>query len=159
MTVQQWVRDRLATAPAIYGLIAYEVLIVASSDHDPDTFSVLIVAVVSLLAFYLAHSFAETLAGNGPARLRDAIAKGFAHSAGMLYAAIIPTIVMLVCVIVRTDSDEASSWATLAGLLVLGVLGYLALAERSRPLWARLLGALCAIVLGFIIMVIDYAVH
>jgi len=159
VNVLEWVRRRLATPPAIYGLIVYEVLIVAASDHDPVPLTVLIVAIISLLAFYLAHSFAEALAGIGPRRVGAAIGHGFAHSAGMLYAAVPPTAVMIVCIAAGTDSDTASEWSLAAGLVVLAFLGYQAMSQRGVGVSGRLAGGSVAVVLGFIVIAIDYAVH
>lgn len=155
-----WVRDRLATAPAIYGLIVYEVLIAAESD-EPDTapLEVLAWSLIAFVAFYIAHVFAEVVARHGNVALPEAVRHGFAHSAGMLYSAILPTVTLLICAIVGTSSDEASTYALGVGMLVLGVLGYLATAQRRRGFWWRILGGLLTALIGFIVMFIEYAVH
>jgi len=156
----QWVRERLATAPAIYGLVVYEVLIAANSDEPEDSaLEVMGWAMIALVAFYLAHVFAEVVARHGAAPLGVAIRRGFVHSAGMLYAAVLPTIAMLVCAIAGLSGADASDWAMLVGLVVLAFLGYQATAERGRPVWARLLAAAATAVIGLLIMVIEYAVH
>ncbi len=153
-----WVRERLATAPAIYGLIVYEVLIVADSDEEDDPVAVLLVAVSSLLVFYLAHAFAESLAGHGRHRLGAAVRHGFVRSLGMLYAAVLPTLVLCICILAHLHADAASAWTLLAGLLTLVFLGYQAMAERGYTVGARLLGGLAAAVLGFVVMLLKYAV-
>lgn len=152
-------RERFATAPAIYGLIVYEVLIAATSDDEHEAIFVLLWSAIALLVFYLAHSFAEALAAHEQPRIRAAIRKGFSHSIGMLYAAILPSIALLVCAALGVHAEDASGWALLVGLIVLGYLGYQAMADRGAKVGARIIAALVTALLGFIIMVIDYLVH
>ncbi len=155
-----WVRERLATAPAIYGLIVYVVLVNAESDepHEPPLL-ILTWSIIAFLAFYIAHVFAEVVARHGAEGLRGAVRKGFGHSAGMLYSAILPTIALLVCVIVGTDGEDAAGWTLLVATIVLAVLGFLATAQRRRGFWARILGAFLTALIGSVVMLIEYAVH
>lgn len=153
-------RERLATAPAIYGLIVYQVLVAAESDdpHEPPLM-VLLWSLLSFLGFYVAHVFAEVVARHGSASLPVAIRHGFSHSAGMLYAAILPTIALLICAAAQTNGEDAAGWTLLVGLAVLAFLGYQATAQRGRPVWARLLGALAIAFVGFVVIFIEYVVH
>jgi len=155
-----WVRERLATAPAIYGLVVFQVLVAAESD-DPDEPLVLVLlwSVLSFLGFYVAHVFAEVVARHGADPLGTSIRKGFSHSAGMLYAAILPTLALLVCVLTRTEGDAASDWVLAVGMVVLAFLGYQATAQRGRPIWARLLGGLLTALVGFVVILLEYLVH
>lgn len=153
-------RERFATAPAIYGLIVFQVLLAAESDdpHEP-TLLVLAWAALSFIGFYVAHVFAEVLARHGSAPLPAAIRHGFLHSNGMLYAAVPPTITMLICAAVGMGGDDADGWALLVGLVVLGYLGYEAVAQRGRPVWSRLLAALATALIGFFVILIEFVVH
>ncbi len=153
-------RDRLATAPAIYGLIVFVVLVTAESDepHEPP----LLIAtwsIISFLAFYIAHVFAEVVARHGTDGFRVAARRGLGHSAGMLYSAILPTIALLVCAIAGTSGEDAGGWTILVAVVVLAVLGFLATAQRRRSFWARILGAFLIALVGSIVMFIEYAVH
>ena len=155
----EWVRGRLATPPAIYGLIVYEALIATTSDHADSTLEVLLVAATSLVVFYLAHVFAEAVASHGADRLRTAVGRAFRYSAGMLYAAILPTLVLIVCIFAAVGANDASNYAMLAGTLVLGVLGFLSFRQRRAKVWLCVLGGLATALLGLFIMVLDYSVH
>lgn len=157
--VTRWIRERFATAPAIYGLIVFEVLIAATSDDEHEAFFVFVWSAVALVVFYLAHSFAEALAAHEQRRIGAAIRKGFSHSSGMLYAAILPSIALIICAILGVNGEDASGWALLVGLIVLGYLGYQAMADRGARIGARILAALLTAFFGLIIMFVDYAVH
>ena len=157
--VTQWIRERFATAPAIYGLIVYVVLIIATSDDEPEAGFVLLWSVVALVVFYIAHSFAEALGAHEQRRISAAIRKGLVHSAGMLYAAILPSIALIICAFLDVRGDDAANWALLVGVVLLAYLGYQAMADRGARVWARILSAFLTALLGFIIMFIDYAVH
>lgn len=155
-----WVRERFATAPAIYGLVVFQVLVAAESD-DPEE-PLLLVLVWSLLAFlgfYVAHVFAEVVARHGSDSLGVSVRKGFSHSAGMLYAAILPSLALLACVLTQTDGETASDWVLGVGLIVLAFLGYQATALRGRPLWARIVGGLLTALVGFVVILLEYMVH
>lgn len=155
----RWIRDHLATAPAIYGLIVYVVLIISTSDDEPEAIFVLLWSAIALVVFYLAHSFAEALAAHDQPNLGAAARKGLAHSSGMLYAAILPSIALVICAIIGIPGEDASNWSLLVGVVVLAYLGYQATADRGAKVWVRLLSALLTAFLGFVIMFIDYMVH
>ncbi|MBO9579095.1 MAG: hypothetical protein J7480_10060 [Microbacteriaceae bacterium] len=155
-----WVRARIATAPAIYGLIVYEVLLTAESDdgHEPP-YGVLLWSLVAFVVFYFAHVFAEVLARHGADSLGLAARRGFAHSAGMLYAAILPTLALVIAALAGADGPEATGWALIVGLAVLAYIGYQATAMRGRTFWWRILGAVLAAFVGFVVMFLEYLVH
>ena len=155
----RWIRDHLATAPAIYGLIVYVVLIISTSDDEPEAIFVLLWSAIALVVFYLAHSFAEALAAHDQPSLRAAARRGLSHSSGMLYAAILPSLALVVCAIVGVPGEDASNWSLGVGVIVLGYLGYQASADRGSKIGVRILSALLTAFLGFIIMFIDYMVH
>ncbi len=155
-----WVRERLATAPAIYGLIVYDVLIAATSDYEPDTWSLLIVSLTSLIVFYLAHAFSEAVAAHGSAdKTQDSVDHGLRRSAGMLYAGVLPTLALILCALLGVRPDDAGTWALIVGLAVLAYLGYQATAERGRGFGSCLLGGFLTALLGLGIMLLDYLVH
>lgn len=155
----RWIHERLASAPAIYGLIVFVVLIVSTSEDETDSWFVLLWSAIALFVFYLAHSFAEALAAHDQPDFSAAARTGLSHSSGMLYAAIPPSIALVICAFLGLDGDNSADWALLVGIVMLGYLGYQAAADRGARLWTRIGSAVVTALLGFIIMFIDYAVH
>ncbi|WP_396641760.1 hypothetical protein [Microbacterium sp.] len=154
-----WLRRVFGGPSAVYGLILYSALIAGVSDESTDALEVLFVSLFSLIIFFIAHVFAHTLSDHGEKGLRDALRGGLAHSAGMLYAAIPSTLVLIVGATTRMDAEDAVSIALLIANIELGVLGYSAYAQRGAPRIVRVLGAVGTAILGFAITVLNYAVH
>ncbi len=178
-------RDRVVTADAVYGTILFAALIAVKADSEnaadgvpgdnplpgvhvnidtthTDYLQVLLVSVPSLLVFWAAHVYARTIAGHGlrngeDVTLGEAFRHGIRQSTGMLYSAL-PAVIVLVLGAVGLVQD-AADWALWVNVLVLGVLGYEALAERRRGIPIRILGGLLTALLGFLLIVIDVAVH
>jgi hypothetical protein len=158
-------RDRVVTDDAVYGTVLYAAIVAASSAPDPhsdgipgdtlaveqgDVIETLLVSVTTLLVFWVAHVYARVLARGG---LGDAVR----HSSGMLWAAIPPTLLLVLGAV--GVLPDAIDWSGLLSLAVLGFVGYEAAARRGRGVGIRVLSAVVAIVLGFVIIVIKVAVH
>lgn len=156
---RRWLREHFATPEAVYGLILYAVLIAGVSDEHSDVTEVLTISAISLLIFFLAHVFAHSLAAHGDHGFRGAVAHGIHHSSGMLYAAIPPTVPLLLGVFGVLDGESAEDFSLLATVVVLGVLGYSAYARRGSPVVLRLLGALGTMLFGFVVFLLNYLVH
>jgi hypothetical protein len=154
----EWFDARFRTPVAIYGLIVYtSLLMIMSDDGDvPDTVAD---SVVTLLIFFLAHVFAQTLSDHGAHPLGRAIRHGFSHSAGMLYAAVPPTLVMLVAGAQGSDADDATFFAVCTTMLVLAFLGYVAYMRTGAAQWVRILGAIATALLGAFMAVLEYVIH
>jgi len=155
-----WIREHLATAPAIYGLVVFEVLVSAESD-DPEEPALLVLmwTFITFLGFYIAHVFAEVVARHGSDGPGRAIRRGFSHSNGMLYAAVLPTVALLIAAAFGQDGPAAAGWTLLVSLIVLGFLGFEATAQRRPSFWARLGGGVLTALVGFIVIVVEYLVH
>ncbi|MGP3536302.1 hypothetical protein ACTU3I_16015 [Microbacterium sp. RD1] len=154
-----WLNARFASAAAIYGLIVFSAFLAISSDHAEDAWDMLDTSAWSLVVFFLAHVFAHTLTDHGARGLGPATWHSIQHSAGMLYAAIPSTIVLIIGGIQGAPADdvyEATTWVT---LVVLAILGYVAYWRRGAHLVVRLLGALGTAVLGLIIVALEYSIH
>jgi hypothetical protein len=156
--------EHFVTPDAVYGLILYAALIGAVSDDDSNSLEVLIFSGISLVVFWGAHVFAGTIAGHGvkdgtEVRLGRATARAIGHSSGMLYAAILPSIVLLLGVFKVLSTDDAVSLALLAAMIVLGVLGYNAFAQRGSHVIVRILGAIGTAMFGLLMIVLNIAVH
>ena len=187
MSVWASIRDQVVSADAIYGTILYAALIaVASDENGADgtgdgipgdatqhgvviefgggaldrvaVFDTLLLAGVTLIVFWLAHVYARTIAGHGAAKsLRTALGNALDASAGMLYAAIPSTIVLLLGII--GVLPDAADWSLVIAILVLGILGYQSFAERGSRVWLRILGAVVSGLLGLILVILDASVH
>lgn len=154
-----WLDNRFRSPAAIYGLIVFAAFVTISSDHAHDAWEMLNTAVWTLIVFFLAHVFAETLTAHGERGLRASIVHAVVHAAGMLYAAIPGTITLIVCGVTGVNADdsyEATMWVT---WVVLAILGYVAYWRRGAHVAIRLLGALGTAALGLFIVLLEYAVH
>jgi ABC-type Fe2+-enterobactin transport system substrate-binding protein len=157
--VVRWFDTRFRSAAAIYGLIVYAAFITISSDHAADPWDMLDTAAWTLVVFYIAHVFAHTLTDHGEHGFAKAAGQAMRHAAGMLYAAVPATIVLIVCGVQGVSVEAAyvaSMWATTA---VLAVLGYVAYWRRGAHPVIRLVGAAGTAALGLIIILLEYAIH
>jgi drug/metabolite transporter (DMT)-like permease len=160
MGLGQRMREWLVTPDAVYGLILFSALIGAVDDEDSDTLEVLLVSVASLVIFWGAHVFAGTIASHGAdTKLGSAFGRAVSHSSGMLYAAILPTLVLLLGVFHVVSADDAVSIALLVATLVLGVLGYSAFAQRRRHVVIRILGGIGTALFGLLMIVLNIVIH
>ena len=164
MGFRLWVRDHFVTPDAVYGLILYAAIVGAVSDEDSDSLEVLIFSVVSLVIFWGAHVFAGTIATHGvrsgtETTLGRAIGRSMGHSVGMLYAAILPSFVLLLGVFDVLATDDAVGLALLVAMVILGVLGYQAFAQRGSAVIVRILGAVGTALFGLFMIVLNIAVH
>ena len=151
--------ERFATPSAVYGLILFTVLIAVASDDHSHIGTVFILSVTSLVVFFLAHVFAHTLGYHGEIGLRRATAQSVHHSSGMLYASIPPGIVLGVGALLGADAEAVADLALVVAVVVLGILGYFAYAQRTTSVAFRIVGALGTALLGGFIIVLDYLVH
>ncbi|WP_100811505.1 MULTISPECIES: hypothetical protein [unclassified Microbacterium] len=154
-----WLRRVFGGPSAVYGLILYSALIAGVSDESTDSLEVLIVSLFSLIIFFIAHVFAHTLSDHGEHGFWHALEGGVRESAGMLYAAIPSTIVLIAGATTRMDADDSVGLALLVATIVLGVLGYSAYERRGAGHVVRIIGAVGTAILGLAIMILNYAVH
>ena len=154
-----WLRHIFAGPSAVYGLILYSALIAGVSDDSTDSAEVLLVSLFSLTIFFIAHVFAHTLSDHGELGFRKAFSGGIGPSAGMLYAAIPSTLVLILGATTRMDAEDAVGIALIIANIELGILGYSAYAQRGAGHFVRILGAAGTAFLGFLITVLNYVVH
>ena len=159
MGFREWTRANLLTADAVYGLILYAALIGGVSDDDSNALEVLIISAVSLVIFWGAHVFAGTVVGHGDKRLRDALWSSLGHSSGMLYAAILPSVWLILGAFSVISTDDAVSWALTTAMIVLGVLGYRSFAVRKAPVIIRILGGIGTAFFGLLMIILNLIVH
>ncbi len=164
MKVRAWVRSRFVTVDAVYGLILYAALVAGVSDSHTDSFEVLWFSLSSLVVFWGAHVFAGTVVRHGETdgvttRLRSAIWLSIGASSGMLYAAILPSVPLVLGAFHLLSTDDAVNYSLFASMLTLGVMGYQSFARRGKSLIIRILGALGTASFGFLVILINYLAH
>jgi hypothetical protein len=160
MGFREWAGARLVTVDAIYGLILYAALIAAVSDEESHPLEVLFVSVFSLVIFWGAHVYAGTIVnhvGNSP--LHVAIGKAMRHSSGMLVAAILPSVPLVLGAFGVLNDDDSVDYALLIVTVLLAVLGYVALKIRGANIAVRILGGIGSALFGTLIIALNAAVH
>lgn len=174
----KWVRERIATGPAIYGLVVFSVLVASISDEVLESFlegtdldeldaivpgsermatlGVTVATVLSFLIFYVVHVYAETIARHGDQSLKEAVVAAKRHSAGMLYTASLPTLVLIIWLIGGWSVENASIATLGVAMLVLAYVSYEAAAQRGARVVNRVLTALVSAIVGAVIIILDY---
>jgi hypothetical protein len=164
MVSLQALRHRFVTADTVYGTILFSAIVATVSGDDDTALGVFVVSALSLVVFWSAHVYAGTIANHGvddgrEIRLGAAFRLAIDHSVGMLYAAILPSILLLLGVFHALSYEVSVSWALWVSMIVLGVLGYLAFAERRSAIVVRILGALGTAAFGLVMIVLNVIVH
>lgn len=161
MGFRSWVGERFVSVDAIYGLILYAALIAASSvEDDPEPLVVLVFSGLSLLIFWGAHVFAGTIvthADNMP--LFRAIWHAMKHSSGMLWAAVLPSVPLVLGIFHVVADDDAIDLALTICTIILFMLGYTAFARRKAHVIARIFGGIGCALFGTLVIALNAAVH
>ena len=107
----------------------------------PTGWLMLVSAVVFLLALW------EWLRLSG---LEDTLARS------MLLAC---NLALMVALVWGSKSHHTHNLPLFQLIIVLGVLGYSAYAQRGAAIWVRVIGAIGTAMFGFVVFVLNYAVH
>lgn len=151
----------LMTEEAIYGLILVSGMIVVSASGG--SWGAFVTVLVTVLVFYAAHVYAGTLgrlaATEGHGGLRASIRAAARQSSGMLLAAVAPLLVLLLGT-TRVIEDATSLWiALIVNTVILGALGWAAVAKWSTHWWPRLLSALFTAAFGGVLILLKAFIH
>jgi hypothetical protein len=154
-------RDRAITAEWVYGTILFMALVLGAADDDDATAGdVLTVAIGTMVVFFIAHTYAETIAGySRGSRVVRPMRAAARHSLGLLGAIVLPSIPLVLSLFGAVAVDDAVDYSLIVGLIVLGATSAWAFITRKAPWWACILGTLAAVTLGFVVMLLDYIVH
>ena len=157
-----------ATEPAVYGIVLVAGLVAISAEGAEEPWAVLVKVAATVLVFWAAHVYAGAVAhlgeGDDPGlsvrtRLRKALAHSLDHSWGMLGAALIPVLVLLLGVL-NVLSHQQAVWGTLwVSVLLLGVLGYVKVAAWSTRPAIRWASAAVTSTLGLALILLKTLVH
>jgi hypothetical protein len=156
-------RRLVMSEEAIYGLILVTGMIVVSNTLAGTSLNALITVVVTVVVFFAAHVYAGTIShlstNRGHGDLRLSLMAAIQHSIGMLAASVIPIVILLLGVSHVVD-DEIAIWAALiVDTVLLGVLGWFAVARWSPHFWVRITSALITAAFGGIIALLKALVH
>ncbi|MEV4688823.1 hypothetical protein [Microbacterium sp. LWH3-1.2] len=151
----------LMSEEAIYGLILVSGMIVVSARGT--SWEALVTVAVTVAVFYAAHVFAGTLgrlaATDGRAGLRASLAASARQSSGMLLASVPPLLILLVGA-TRVIEDTTALWvALIANTVMLGALGWIAVARWSTHWFPRLLSALITAAFGGVLILLKAVIH
>lgn len=165
--VQRALWRHWGTPAAIYGTIVYASVVAAASVGTGDEGSalqILVFSVVSILVFWVAHVYSTALGFHGDAdrigdRLRDSLRHAMAESAGMLEAAVIPSVPLVLATFGLLPTGFATSLALWLAVLMLALLGFLVFLVRGRPLWICLVGAVITGLFGVVVILLKIALQ
>lgn len=153
----------LMTEESIYGLILVSGMIVVSNSLVGTSANALITVGVTVIVFYAAHVYAGTIARLAQAEGHGDVLLSVKHAArtsrGMLLAAIFPLAILLLGV-TRVVDDDTAIWAALiADTVLLGVLGWLAVARWNPRFGARLASAVITAMFGVVVTLLKVLIH
>jgi hypothetical protein len=153
----------ITSEEAIYGLILVSGMIVATASAGGTSLDAFITVVVTVIIFFAAHVYAGTLgrlaATNGESGVRASLAATARHSSGMLIASV-PALIILLLGATRAIDDSAAMWSALiADAVVLGALGWMAVARWSTHWLPRILSALTTAAFGGVLVLLKAIIH
>lgn len=153
----------LMSEEAIYGLILVSGMIVVSGTNQGTSLNAFITVGVTVIVFFAAHVYAGTLgrlaATDGTAGLRASLRSSVHQSSGMLLASVAPLIVLLLGVS-RVIDDQTAMWTALViDAVILGVLGWVAVARWNSHWSVRLLSAVLTSAFGGVLIILKAVIH
>ena len=155
------IADGIFSESAIYGILLVSALIVVTG-RGQDGWQVLLRVAATVVIFWVAHVFANLLASIGRSddfRPTTALAHGISETSGMLLAALVPLVIILLGAL-RLVSNNSAEWAALwVNVTLLAVLAYIGLTRRGSRMWVRWAAAAGAALLGVLIVVLKASVH
>ena len=153
----------LMSEEAIYGLILVSGMIVVSGSAQGTSWGAFITVLVTVMVFYAAHVYAGTLgrlaATDGHAGLRASLLASAHQSSGMLIAAVAPLLILLLGT-TRIIEDDTALWAALiANTVILGALGWGAVAHWSTHWLPRIISAVVTAAFGGVLILLKAVIH
>jgi hypothetical protein len=153
----------LMSEEAIYGLILVSGMIVVSGSSTGTSLDAFITVAVTVVVFFAAHVFAGTLgrlaATDGHAGLRASLRASSHQSGGMLLASVPPLAILLLGT-TRVIDDSTSLWVALTvNTVMLGALGWIAVARWSTHWLPRILSALTTAAFGGVLILLKAVIH
>jgi len=162
-TENAWL-SAFGTEGAVYGNILVSGMIIVAGSHGGTAGSVLVSVLGTVVVFWAAHVYAGTLSiygvdNNASHSIGHSFRLAVRRSIGMLIAALLPSLVLLLGTL-QIVNDQVALWVALwLGVVILGVIGYLVYARRGSSMRVRLLGALASAGFGIVMVLLKAFVH
>ena len=162
-----WPRHALWRAvfspPFIYSTIIVSAVIIVADDFESDL-ELFEVTLGTVVVVWIGHVFSETVAKGfnvhpRPTPLRQLFHDALVDSVGVLVAAVLPLIFLLLGVF-GVLNEYFAYWLSLGiSVVALGVVGWMLLAHRGSRWPLRLVGALATAALGVVVVALKALVH
>jgi hypothetical protein len=151
-TQPSWARRNFVTPQFVSGTVLVSVVI-AVADESRGISEVLVITIASMLILWVTDVFVQSVAAEGkrpdePIHLLVSMRFALHRSKGLLYATVVPLFFLITGVNGLHGGDYAYWAALLAGVVILGAVGWVAFAKRGIPWYAHLLGAAATACLG-----------
>ena len=149
---------------AIYGVLVVSAMIIVTGRKSETSWELFITVVSTIMVFWVAHVFAVVVSNLGLAIGGDKtfgalLLYGIRHSSGLLLGALIPLAIILLGAI-GVLADETAMWTALGvDVVILGIIGYIAVARMTPSPMARAVGALVTSLLGVVIVALKAFFH
>ena len=158
----------LISEAGVHGVVMVSGLIVIVNETSDSAGEILIKIVATVVVLWAAHIYAGTVAkmatlaeGDASAHenLPRAISYAIDHSWGVLLAALIPAMVLLLGVIGLLTHHNAIWGALWADVALLGVIGFLGVSRWTDRLEMRALAGVGTALLGIVLIALKALVH
>ena len=157
-------RASFVTEESVYGVILVSGMIVVAGAHGDSSWFTFWTVTTTVLVFWAAHLYAGTVAAHGMddhrmVGLGEAFRHAFRRSLGMLTAALIPALILLLGA-THAVSDSVALWTALWVCVgVLAVLGFIAFRRRGATLLMQVVGSLATAGFGIAMILLKAFVH
>ncbi|WP_019178947.1 hypothetical protein [Microbacterium yannicii] len=140
------------TEEAIYGLILVSGMLVITGAADATSVVALVTVAVTVIVFFAAHVYAGALARLAADKrrwsVRTSLRSAAFEASGMLLASVAPLAILTVGATRVLDDGTAIWTALIVNTILLGVLGWIAVARWSPRWYVRVGGALVTAAFG-----------
>lgn len=150
------------TEEAIYGLILVSGMLVITGTAQAAAITAIVTVAVTVVVFFAAHVYAGVLARlaeqSGRWTIRGGLVAAARQSSGMLLASAAPLAILLLGA-TRVLEDATAIWiALIVNTILLGVLGWMAVARWNENVMVRLAGALTTAAFGGALIILKSVV-
>lgn len=164
MVSERTLRQRFVTPELVSGIVLVSVFI-AVADQSEGVLDVFAITVLSVLVFWFTEVFAYTVAEQRR-RERDetvdlgaSIRLALVKARGFLFAAVIPTVFLLIGLF-GVNEGVIAYWAALwVGVATLAVIGWIAFEGKGIRWYWRVAGAVATACLGLMTVLLKVLVH
>jgi hypothetical protein len=154
----------LVTEESVYGTILVSGMIVVSRGYASTSWETFLSVIGTVLVFWAAHVYAGTVAGYHVARgddttFRIALKESVRDSLGFLFAALLPSALLLLGAL-EAVPDDIAVWAAMwLGVVILAVIGYRMFALRRSTIQVRILGSIGTAAFGVAMILLKALIH